>query len=158
MSKELDEFDRLLHQRQKEAITAQIIWAKVKSVDWDKKLMIVEGLVDGLEYFDVSLGLSSFYRKPKVGTKCRLGILENKSSASFLIDADEFEEGIFTSGDSVFTIKESGFIIKQGNESLKDIIDDMIDELNKILVIQGNTIDVAAMLAIKLRLSTVLTA
>jgi hypothetical protein len=156
MNNELNEFERLLYERNKAAVKAQIIWATVKSVDWDAKTMTATGIVDGLDYYDVSLGLSSFYRKPKINTKCRLGILENKSAASFLIDAEQFEEGIFTSGLSQFTIKETGFIIKQGDESLRDVFNDMIDELNKILVIQGNTIDVAAMMQIKQRLNSIL--
>jgi hypothetical protein len=153
----LTEFTRLLKQQQKSAVNPQLIWAKVKNVDWSAKTMTAENIVDGLDYFDVLLGLGSFYRKPKLGTKCLLGILGNNTSATFLIEAEAYEEAIFKSNESVFTIKEDGFIVKQGNESLKDVLNDLIDELNKIRVIQGRTINVVAVTAIKNRLNTILT-
>ena len=84
-----------------------------------------------------------------------IGIVSNSANA-FLITADEVEEIIFTSGESQMTIKETGFIVKQSNESLKTILNDMITELNKIVVLQGTTINVAAMEVIKQRLNTVL--
>ena len=154
----IEEFTRLLKQQQKGAIQPQLIWATVESVDWVNKTMTAKSVVDGLEYFDVLLGLGSFYRKPKVNTKCLLGVLGNKAAATFLIEAEAFEEEIYKSGNTEFTIKESGFIVKQGNESLKTVLNDLIDELNKIVVIQGRTIDVAAVTLIKNRLNTVLTA
>jgi len=156
MSKELDEFTRLLKQQQKNAVNPQLIWAIVNSVDWDTKTMTAESIVDGLEYYNVLLGLGSFYRKPKVGTKCLLGVLGNKASATFLVEAEAFEEANFKSDETEFTIKESGFIVKKGDESLKTILNDFIDEINKIVVIQGRTIDVAAVTLIKNRLNTVL--
>ena len=154
----ITEFTRLLKAQQKSAVNPQLIWATVKAVDWNSKTMTAESVVDGLEYFNVLLGLGSFYRKPKVGTKCLLGVLGNKAAATFLIEAEAFEESVFISDESEFTIKESGFILKQGNESLKTILNDFITEVNKIVVVQGRTIDVAAVTLIKKRLNTVLIA
>ena len=156
MGKELDEFERLLHEKIKGAIKAQIVWAKVVDVDWEAKEMTCESLVDGLEYYNVSLGLGAIQQKPKKGTLCRLGIMENKDAAAFLIEVQEFEECVIKSENSVFIIKEEGFIVKQGKQSLKEILNDFIDEVNKIIVVQGTTINVAAVTAIKQRLDTVL--
>lgn len=156
--KATDEFIRLMKEQQKSAVNPQLIWAIVKEVDWAEKTMIAEDLVDGLSYFDVLLGLGSFYRRPKVGTKCLLGILGDKVAATFLIEAEAFEESVFISGETSFTIEETGFIVKKGGESLKTILNDFIDEVNKIVVIQGRTIDVAAVTLIKQRLNTVLIA
>lgn len=156
MSGAITEFTRMLKEQQKNAVAPQLIWATVKKVDWAAKTMTAESIVDGLKYFNVLLGLGSFYRKPKVGTKCLLGVLGNKAAATFLIEAEAFEEEIYKSGTTEFTIKETGFIVKQGDESLKTILNDLIDELNKIVVIQGRTIDVAAVTLIKQRLNTVL--
>lgn len=158
MSDAITEFTRLLKQQQKRAVNPQLIWAKVKSVNWDEKTMTAENIIDGLDYFDVLLGLGSFYRKPKVGTKCLLGVLGNQTSATFLIEAEAFEESVFKSGTTEFTIKEDGFIVKQGNESLRTILNDLITEINKIVVIQGRTIDVTAVTLIRQRLNTVLIA
>lgn len=158
MSEAISEFQRLLKAQQKSAVNPQLIWAKVKAVNWDAKTMTAENIIDGLDYFDVLIGLGSFYRKPKVGTKCLLGILGDKAAATFLIEAEAFEECIFKSDQTVFTIKEDGFIVKKGDESLRTILNDLITEINKIVVIQGRTIDVAAVTLIKQRLNTVLIA
>ena len=151
----LNEFNRLLGQRIRELIPIQTFWATVKNVDWDKKTMTATGLIDDLDNFDVLLGLGSQARKPKVGTKCLLGIIGNSPNA-FLIEADELEEFFFKSGESELTIKTDGFIIKHQDQNLKTVFNDMIDEINKIIVINGTSINVAKMLAIKQRLNTIL--
>lgn len=156
MSSAIDEFQRLLKEQQTKAVNPQLIWGVVVAVDWDKKTMTAKSVVDGLKYFNVLLGLGSFYRKPKVGTKCLLGVLGNKKAATFLIEAEAFEESVITSLNTEFTIKENGFIVKQGDQSLKTILNDFIDEVSKIVVIQGRTIDVPAVTLIKERLNTVL--
>ena len=158
MSDAISEFQRLLKEQQKGVVNPQLIWAKVNAVNWNAKTMTAVSIVDGLEYFNVLLGLGSLYRKPTIGTKCLLGVLGNKAAATFLIEAEAFEEANFKSATTEFTIKETGFIVKQGNESLKTILNDLIDELNKIVVIQGRTIDVPAVTLIKNRLNTVLIA
>jgi len=156
MSDAITEFQRLLKEQQKNALSPQLIWASVETVDWANKTMTAKSIVDGLEYFNVLLGLGSFYRKPKIGSKCLLGVLGNKAAATFLVEAEAFEKSVVKSLDTEFTIKESGFIVKKGDESLKTILNDFIDEVNKIVVIQGRTIDVAAVTLIKNRLNTVL--
>lgn len=149
------EFNQLLSQKIRELIPIQTAWATAKNIDWNKKTMTATGLTDDLDYHDVLLGLGGEYKKPKEGTKCLIGIVSNSANA-FLITAEEVDEMIFTSGESQLTIKEEGFIVKQSNESLKTIFEDMIDEINKIIVINGTSINVAAMTAIKERLKTVL--
>lgn len=160
MSDKLDEFSKLLRHNATKHIKPQVVWAKVESVNWSDKTMDVKSIVDGLEYYDVLLGLGSFYRKPKQGTKCVIAKIEN-SDATILIDAEEFEEGIFTSGDSQFTIKEDGFIIKQGNDSLKDVWNDFFTqfkklsgELKKVVVSIGVTPNVPAITAIEQTVET----
>lgn len=156
---EIDKFAETLSAREKknrELIPAALVWAAVKSVDWDSKTMTATGQVDGLDYFKVKLGLGNLYRRPAVGSKVLLGILEKQESAAILVDAEKVEELIYKSGDSEFTIKEQGYIVKQGNESLRTILNDFMDECNKIIVINGTTINVAAVNVIKQRLNTVL--
>lgn len=152
---ELDDFNKLLGQRIRELIPITTSWAIVKSVDWEKKTMTATGLIDDLDNYDVLLGIGSEYKKPKKGTKCLIGFIGNSPNA-FLIAADELEEIIYKVDESELTIKEGGFIIKQSDESLKAVFNDMIDELNKIIVINGTTINVGAMTAIKNRLNTIL--
>lgn len=152
----LDEFTRLMKEQGKVAIKPQLVWATVKEVDWEAKKMIATDLIDGLDYFDVLLGIGSVYKKPKIGTKCMLGVLGNNSSATFLVEAEATEEIIFSNNKSFFQINESGFAIQKNNENLKSVLNDFIDEVNKIVVLQGTTINVAAVAAIKQRLNTIL--
>lgn len=152
----LDEFVRLQKEQGKSHVKPQLVWAKVKSVDWNSKTMTATDVVDGLDYFEVLLGIGSVYKKPKVGAKCLLGILGNQASATFLIESEFVEETIYTSDKTKFIIKENGFVIQQNNESLKSVLNDFMDEVNKIVVIYGNTINVGKVTAIKDRLNTIL--
>lgn len=152
----LEEFTRLMKEQGKSAVKPQLVWAKVKEVDWESKTMTATDLVDGLDYFDVLLGIGAVYQKPKLGAKCMLGVLGNKASATFLIEAEAIEETIYISDKTKFVIKENGFVIQQNKESLKSVLNDFIDEVNKIVVIYGNTINKGAVTAIKQRLNTIL--
>lgn len=149
------EFKKLMQQKAKDQVPIQTMWAIVKEVDWDAKTMDV--LVEGLEVYDVLLGLENEYRKPVVGSKCLIGIIENKEGA-FLLHADDVEEQRIKIKEAVLTITENGFSIKKGNESIKKVLNDFFDEVSKIVVINGNTINVVKVTAIKQRLNTILTA
>lgn len=122
----------VLDERSKKLIDVQTHWCVVKSVDWDKKTMIATGLVDDLEFYDVNLGVGSIYKKPKEKTKCLIGIINNNIADAFLIECDAVEEIIFTSGSSIFRIKENGFIVKQSDESLKKVLNDLVKQINKL--------------------------
>ncbi|UGU15218.1 hypothetical protein LS482_16215 [Sinomicrobium kalidii] len=138
------------------SIPVQTVWARVKEVNWQEKTMIATPLADDLDVFDVSLGLGSLYKKPVTGSLCLIGYIQNRDTDAFLIDAEEAEEILYTSGESSFTIKEDGYIVKKGGENLRDILSDFMDEVSKIVVVYGTTIDVAAVTAIKQRLNTIL--
>lgn len=152
----LDEFVRLQKEQGKAAVKPQLVWATVKTVDWSKKTMVATDLIDELDYYDVLLGIGSIYKKPKIGAKCLLGVLGNKASATFLIETQEVEEIVVKSDKTIFKIKENGFILEQNEDSLKSVLNDFIDEVNKIVVLNGNTINVAKVTAIKQRLNAIL--
>lgn len=97
----------------KKHIKVQTAWATVKEVDWEAKTMVATGVADALDYLDVSLGIGAVYRKPKAGTRCLLGIIEDNVAATFLIDAGELEEltiesTVKTNLKSVETVFNSG--------------------------------------------------
>ena len=150
------EFSTLLDVKTKAQLTPGVTWAIVQDVDWGAKTMTATGLADELPYYNVQLGLGSFYRKPVVGTKVLLGVPELQGADTFLIECEAYEEAIYVSGDSTFVIKESGFEVKQGDESLRTILLDFMTEVNKIVVVNGTTINQAAVAAIKERLKQVL--
>lgn len=155
-TQEISEFNSLLGQRIKELQEVQTVWVIVKSVDWASKTMVATGVVDDLDYHEVILGLGYDYKKPSIGSTCLIGVINNNPGNTFLINGETIDEHQFISGTSRLTIKKDGFVIQQGSESLKQVLNDMIDELNKIIVIQGTTINVGAMNAIKQRLNTIL--
>ena len=88
----ITELGAVLNERTKKLIDVQTHWCNVKSVDWDKKTMVATGLVDDLDFFDVNLGVGSIYKKPKIKTKCLIGIINNNIADAFLIECDEIEE------------------------------------------------------------------
>ena len=151
-----DEFDRLLKSKIKDKSTAQIVWAVAQKVDWSAKRMTAMGVVDNLEYYNVILGINHITVKPKVGSRCLLGVIGNKGAATFLIEAENVEEMVVVQDEAKLTIKESGFIIEKGNESLTDVLTDFMDEVLKIIVINGTSVNVPALTAIKNRLKTIL--
>ena len=150
----LEEFKDLMRRGAKSQVPMQSEWVKVKSVDWEEKTMVAVGESNGLEYEDVLLGLGSLAKRPKVGSLATIGIINN-SAACFLIDAEEIEEFEWTCDGSVYNISTEGFLVKRADENLKDVLNDLIDEVNKIKVIYGNSINVPEMLEIKNRLNTI---
>lgn len=104
------EFNELLSQRIKELIPTQVVWVTVKEVDWQEKTMTAVGVTDNLEYYDVLLGLLSEFKKPVVGSRCLIGIIENKDN-SFLMYAAEIEEHLITD--------KTGFKIHLNNGELQ---------------------------------------
>lgn len=85
------EFASLLTQKGKELIGVQTHWVVVKSVDWNAKTMVATGVVDDLDFHNVVLGLGSNYRKPSIGSKCLIGIINNDGAVTFLIDCEVIE-------------------------------------------------------------------
>ena len=89
-------------------VPVQAVWAICKQVDWESKTMVAIGTGDQLEYHDVLLGLDVLYKKPKSGTKCLLGIIENNGAQAFLITCDELDELLFQTSDADLKLQISG--------------------------------------------------
>jgi hypothetical protein len=154
------ELARTLNRNAKGHVKVQTCWVTVQSVDWEAKTMTAVGMLDGLEFYNVLLGNGSQYRKPAVGSDCLVGLIENQEAATFLIDAEQLEEMVFISGDTSCTIKESGIILKNGDESFKEVLNDLetevgklCDELSKVVVMIGTGPNVVAIQAIKTKIT-----
>ncbi len=136
--------------------------AVVTSVNEDSKTITITD-IDELEYENVRLAAAEDTKKsvvtfPKVNSTVlvtRIGNDDNTLFVSKVNEVDKIEGTIETVN---FKVDSLGYKITKGDQNLLTILNDMIDELNKIKVIQGRTINVAAMTAIKNRLNTVLTA
>ena len=93
---EITKLIELFSQKSKQLTPIQTVWAICKSVDWDNKTMVATGQIDSLDYSDVLLGTGFEFKKPKVGTICLLGIIQNTEAMTFLIDAEQIEEYLIT--------------------------------------------------------------
>ena len=109
---EIAEFTKLQRDKAKELLTPGCVWAICKEVDWDNKTMLAIGLQDELPYYDVQLGLGSYYRKPVVGSLVMLGVPELQGKETFLIEAENVTEFVW--------VDETGFEIDL-NEGLMAI-------------------------------------
>ncbi|QAA81416.1 hypothetical protein EI546_06585 [Aequorivita sp. H23M31] len=152
----IGEFNNLMAEKMKKSQPIQTAFAVVKEVDWGKKTMTATGVVDDLDYYDVLLGLGEIYTKPKTGSRCLIGMINNQGNNSFLIWSEEAEEWMHKVGDAEMEMKDDGFVVKAQGESLKKVLNDFIDEVNKIIVVNGTTINVPAVTAIKQRLNKIL--
>ena len=88
----IEDFGKLFNQRGKSLQEIQTHWAIVKGIDWDNQTMTATGVTDDLDFYDVVLALGSIKRRPKIGGKCLIGIVNNNPAATFLIDCEEIEE------------------------------------------------------------------
>lgn len=152
----IGEFNNLMAEKMKRSQSVQTVFATVKAVDWDKKTMTATGVVDDLDYYDVLLGLGEIYTKPKVGSRVLIGLINNQGNNSFLIWSEESEEWAHKVGKAEMEMKNDGFVLEAQGESLKKVLNDFIDEVNKIIVVNGTTINVGAVTAIKQRLNKIL--
>lgn len=127
----ISEFNKILKDRAKNAVV-QTHWCTVKAVDWAGRNMTATGIIDGLDFHNVQLGLGSVNIKPKVGTKCLVGIIANNAASSFLISAEEILEIAIKAGSSELTVKEEGIILKRNSENIKKVLNDLFSEIQKM--------------------------
>lgn len=87
----------LLRSDMKALVPVQTVWAECTSVNVAQGTM--EAKRDGLEYFDVLIGLGGDLVEPAEGSRVLIGIVENKKEACFLIYAETTERR-FINGDA----------------------------------------------------------
>lgn len=136
-------FGELIGQKIRTAQKVQTHWSIVKEVDWENKTMTATGVTDDLDFQEVHLGLGSFYRKPKTGSMCLIGVIENQEASTFLIECEAFEEAVYKCDDTLFRIKENGYVVQQGDENLQVLILDLIKAIKnmKFTTNTGSTIN-----------------
>ncbi len=127
----LDKLKQTLSELQNKNTPTQTVWVEVKEVDWDEKTMVALGIDDELEYYDVLLGLGSVDVKPKVGSNCLIGFINNSETLPFLIMADEVEEIDVNVDKCQFNIND-GFLLKKQNETLAKLMSDLLKEIQKM--------------------------
>ena len=86
----LEKLKRAIIAQVKANVPVQTVWATCTSVNLQEGTM--EATRDGVEYFDVLLGLNNDITVPEVGSKVLLGLVENHTSATFLLLAERIAQ------------------------------------------------------------------
>ncbi len=92
MGKEIqaNEFYKLFKRHLNSKKQAQLRVVKCANVNWgDKTMTAVDN--EGLELFNISLGLGSVCIKPQQDSLCIVGLLEGQDTIAFLINAEKVE-------------------------------------------------------------------
>lgn len=113
---EITEFGKLLNQRTKKLIDVQTYWVKVKDINWNEKTMTAIGVVDDLEFYEVSLGIGSIHRKPTIDSRCLIGIINNNANDTFLIECAECEEIEISDKTAFKWLLKNGELTMNGNQ------------------------------------------
>ncbi|MFC0344056.1 hypothetical protein [Epilithonimonas hispanica] len=127
----LDKLKQTINELIKGNIPIQTVWVTVSEVDWEERTMTAVGIDDEVEFFDVLLGLGSVDLKPKIGSDCLIGIIENQSTSSFILTANELEEIDVVVEECQLNINK-GFLLKKENETLAKLMSDLLKEIQKM--------------------------
>lgn len=148
LKNELDRFGQLFKSHLNGSMKATLRWVSATEVDWEAQTMTaVDG--DGLEFFDVLLGVGTTAVKPVVGTDCLIAIIEGDEATAFLLFADEAEEIILNAEKMIYSsdlIEYNGgengglVIVSPVIEWMKKVSNDMqtLKTLLKATTVAGN--------------------
>ena len=119
--------------------------------------------IAGSEYPDVRLRVTEdpltdkVLLTPTVGSTAIVADLSDGQKRSFaIIHIEQIDKIAITKGTLQLKIDANGFAIMNNGENLKTLIGDFIDEVCKIIVVQGTTPNVPALQAIKARMALLL--
>lgn len=90
---------------------------------------------------------------PKVGSTVVIGIVDD---AAFVLSASDVSKVLYKQGQTEMIIDASGYKIERAGENLGRALTDFMNEVNKIIVVNGTSINVPAVNAIKDRLNKIL--
>lgn len=93
---------------------------------------------------------------PAQGSKVLCAIIENDTKETTIIKYSEIDSVAIKVGDTDYLVDASGYRIKRGDNNLKQLLNDFISEVQKIIVVQGTSPDVVALEEIKTKINQVL--
>lgn len=152
----MEEVIRQLIERQ---IPVTIDVAKVKAIKGD--VVHVESISTDKDFFKCRInatevnGSNRLKITPKVGSTVIIGIFKGTEKA-VVLSVSEAETLALQIDSTICEVDASGYKIERNGQNLKTVINDYIDEVNKIVVVNGTTINVAATELIKQRLNQIL--
>lgn len=111
-------------------LSAVLRWVTVTAVNQEEQTMDATGVTDGLEFFDVQLGVGSVVMYPAIGATCLVAIVEGQPSDAFLLSASKVERIEVTA--SVSIVMNGGYNGGLINiEALTEKINGLVDTFNK---------------------------
>lgn len=113
---------------------AQLRWCTVTSVDKEKRLMDALGKADGLEYYDIQLGIGSLNFYPKQGSLCLIALIEGQETDAYLLSASEVESVELTAGKIALNGGDLGgmVMVKELTEKVNAFIDAFNQHTHKV--------------------------
>ncbi len=99
LKSELDTFGQLFKQHLNSSAKATLRWVTATAINWEAQTMTATDS-DGLEFFEVLLGVVTTAIKPVVNTDCLIAIVEGDEATAFLLYADEAELIQFNGGEN----------------------------------------------------------
>lgn len=111
-------------------LPAVLRWVTVTAVNQEEQTMDATGITDGLEFFDVQLGVGSVVIYPAIGAACLVAIVEGQPSDAFLLSASEVERIEVTASASI--VMNGGYNGGLINiDALTEKINTLVDTFNK---------------------------
>lgn len=92
---------------------------------------------------------------PKINSTVVFGIFRDTEKA-IVISTSEVEKIEYKTKETHFKVDDEGYLISRKKDSLKSVLNDFFDEVNKIVVFQGNNINKIKVNEIKDRLNVIL--
>jgi hypothetical protein len=151
--------EELIRQLIERHIPITIDVAKVMAIKGD--VVHVESVATEKDFFKCRInatevnGSNKLKITPKVGSTVIIGIFKGTEKA-VILSVSEVEHVAFQIENTICEVDASGYKVARNGQNLKTVLNDYIDEVNKIVVLNGTTINVVATTAIKTRLNEIL--
>lgn len=93
---------------------------------------------------------------PAEGSSVLYGIMDNQQVEACILMCSEVDKVLMNVGGAKYELDETGHLIQVGNDRLSKVLSDLIDEISKIIVINGRSPNVPALKIIKEKVNKIL--
>jgi len=84
------------------------------------------------------------------------GIIDNQQVEACILMCSEVDKVVMNVGGARYELDKTGHLIQMDNDKLSKVLSDLIDEVSKIIVINGRSPNVAALSLIKTKINKIL--
>lgn len=93
---------------------------------------------------------------PAEGSSVLYGIIDNQQVEACILMCSEVDKVVMNVGSAKYELDRTGHLIQVDNDKLSKVLSDLIDEVSKIIVINGRSPNVAALSLIKTKINKIL--